>query len=359
MRELARHFVTSYTSVPLVPVDIRAADGAKSLTDEARAMIPSAEQARLRQEAVTWVIRLQNHRLSPEERRAFDDWHAQSPAHAQMFQRVSALWDDPDLRAAAVHSAEASSSILSGSRLTAVRRWVPYAAALAASVVLLIMAALYLDVVTRLQADYLTAVGERRTIELPDHSLMTLNTQSAVALSFDETARHIRLLKGEALFQVRHDPDRPFVVETAQSATRAVGTEFVVRADAGRDRVTVLEGIVEVVAAGGAGAQARVRAGSQIQAEAGRVGQPHAVDLSTASAWVRGRLVVDGVPLAQVLDEVRRYYPGAIVLWNPRVGEIRVTGTYSMDNPSSVLSLLVKTVPVHMIGFSDRLAILF
>ncbi len=249
--------------------------------------------------------------------------------------------------------------MLSGSRLTAIRRWAPYAVALAASVVLLVIAALYGDVATRLQADYRTAVGERRTIELPDLSLMTLNTQSAAAVSFDGSARHIRLLKGEALFHVRHDPDRPFVVETAQSATRAVGTAFVVRAEAGRDRVTVLEGIVEVVAAGGTGAQSRVSAGSQIQAEAGRVGQPHAVDVSTASAWVRGRLVVDGVPLAQVLDEVRRYYPGAIVLWNPRVGDIHVTGTYDMDNPSNVLSLLVKTVPVHMIGFSDRLAILF
>jgi transmembrane sensor len=322
-------------------------------------MIPSAEEARLRQEAVTWVIRLQSHRLLPEERRAFDDWQAHSPAHAQMFQRVSALWDDPDLRAAAAQAAEASSPIFSGSRLAVFRRWAPHAAALAASVVLLVMAALYVDVATRLQADYLTAVGERRTIELPDHSLMTLNTQSAVALSFDGTSRQIRLLRGEAFFQVRHDPDRPFVVETAQSATRAVGTAFVVRADAGYDHVTVLEGIVEVGAAGGAGAQARVSAGSQIHAEAGRVGQPHSIDLSTASAWVRGRLVVDGVPLTQVLDEVRRYYPGTIVLWNPRVGDTHVTGTYDLDNPSSVLSLLVKTVPVHMIGFSDRLAILF
>ena len=322
-------------------------------------MIPSAEETRLRQEAVTWVIRLQSHRLLPEERRAFDDWQAHSPAHAQMFQRVSALWDDPDLRAAAVQVAEASSPIFFGSRLAVFRRWAPRAAALAASVVLLVMAALYGDVTTRLQADYLTAVGERRTIELPDHSLMVLNTQSAVALSFGGTSRQIHLLKGEAFFQVQHDPDRPFVVETAQSATRAVGTAFVVRADAGRDQVTVLEGVVEVGAAGGAGAQARVGAGSQIHAEAGLVGQPHPVNLQTASGWLRGRLVVDGDPLAQVLDEVRRYYPGTIVLWNPRAGDIRVTGTYDMDNPSNVLSLLVKTVPVHMIGFSDRVAILF
>lgn len=322
-------------------------------------MIPSAEETRLRQEAVTWVIRLQSHRLLPEERRAFDDWQAHSPAHAQMFQRVSALWDDPDLRAAAVQVAEASSPIFSGSRLAVFRRWAPYAAALAASVVLLVMAALYGDVSTRWKADYRTAAGERRTIELPDHSLMTLNTQSAVALSFDGSSRHIHLLKGEALFQVRHDPDWPFIVESAQSSTRAVGTAFVVRSDAGRDQVTVLEGVVEVGAAGGAGAQARVGAGSQIHAEAGLVGLPHPVNLQTASGWLRGRLVVDGVPLAQVLDEVRRYYPGTIVLWNSRAGDIRVTGTYDLDSPSNVLSLLVKTVPVHMVGFSDRLAILF
>ncbi|WP_121989841.1 FecR family protein [Nitrospira lenta] len=320
-------------------------------------MISSAEEARLRQEAVAWVIRLQGQGLLPDERRAFDDWHAQSPAHAQMFHRVSALWDDPDLRAAAVHTAETASSKLSGFRLFAIRRAVFSATALAASVILLIMAALYFDVATRWQADYRTAVGERRTIELPDHSLMTLNTQSAVAVAFDGTARHIRLLKGEALFHVQHDADRPFVVATAQSATRAVGTAFVVRAEAGRDQVTVLEGIVEVGA--GAGPHARVSAGLQIETEAGRVGRPYAVDVSTASAWVRGRLVVDDVPLAQVLNEVRRYYPGTITLWNPRAGEIHVTGTYDMDNPSSVLALLVKTVPVHMLSVSDRLAILF
>lgn len=319
-------------------------------------MIPSAEETRLRQEAVTWVIRLQGRCLLPEERRAFDDWHAQSAAHAQMFQRISILWDDPDLRAAAVHAAETASSILSGSRPAASRRWVPDAAALAASVVLLVMAALYVDVATWLQTDYRTAVGERRTIELPDRSIMTLNTQSAVALSFNGRARHIRLVKGEAFFQVQHDPDRPFVVETAQSATRAVGTAFVVRAGEARDRVTVLEGIVEV---GVAGAQARVSAGSQIEAAMGAVGQPRSVDLQTVSGWLRGRLVVDGVPLAQVLDEVRRYYPGMIVVWSPQVGDIHVTGTYDIDNPVSVLTFLAKTVPVHMFSFSDRLAILF
>lgn len=356
---MARYFVTGYTSAPLVLVDIQTADGVRPIADEARAMNPSPEEVRLRQEAVTWVIRLQGRCLLPEERRAFDDWHAQSPAHAQMFQRVSTLWDDPDLRAAAVHAAETSSLILSGSRPAAIRRWLPYAAAFAASVVLLVMAGLYVDVATWLQTDYRTAVGERRTIELPDHSLMTLNTQSAVALSFNERVRHIRLAKGEVFFQVRHDPDRPFVVETAQSATRAVGTAFVVRAGEARDRVTVLEGIVEVGVAGSAGAQARVSAGSQIQAEGGLVGQPHSIDLLTESEWLRGRLVVDGVPLAQVLDEVRRYYPGMIVLWNPRVGDIHVTGTYDIDNPAYVLSFLAKTVPARMFSFSDRLAILF
>jgi len=118
----------------------------------------------------------------------------------------------------------------------------------------------------------------------------------------------------------------------------------------------VLEGMVEV---GAAGSQARVSAGSQIEAAKGAVGQPRAVDLLTESGWLGGRLVVDGVPLAQVLDEVRRYYPGMIVLWSPHAGDIHVTGTYDIDNPVSALSFLAKTVPVHMFSFSDRLAILF
>lgn len=74
-------------------------------TDESSDMVPSEEGARLRKEAVAWVIRLHRGGMSPEDRRAFDAWQAKSLAHARMFQKVFAVWDCAELRAAAAVAA--------------------------------------------------------------------------------------------------------------------------------------------------------------------------------------------------------------------------------------------------------------
>ena len=326
-------------------------------TDESGDMVPSSEESELRKEAVAWVIRLQNDGPSPEDRRAFESWHAQSPAHALMFQKVSSVWDSPDLRQAAVAVAKAEPSLFK--RETVWRRRSMLAAA---CVIVLAMVAAQFEVAMRWQADYWTGVGERRAVELPDRSIATLNTQSAIATSFDDTARRVRLLKGEAFFNVRYDSDRPFIVESADTATRATGTAFVVRAEPGGDQVTVIEGAVAVDAIG-AGREAIppaiVTSGSSIRKEQGRLGHPYAVDVSAVSAWIRGRLVVNGVPFAQVIDELRRYYPGTIVLWNRAIGEMLVTGTYDLADPAKALSLLTQTLPIQKVGLTDRVVILY
>lgn len=326
-------------------------------TDESGDMLPSEEEARVRKEAVAWVIRLQNDSLLPDDRRAFDAWHARSTAHALMFEKVSSVWDSPDLREAAGAAAKAEPSLFK-TKAT----WHRRSMLAAACFILLAMAAVHFDVVTRWQADYWTGVGERGTVELPDRSIATLNTQSAIALSFDGTVRRVRLLKGEALFNVRHDPAHPFIVESADTAIRAVGTAFIVRAEPGGDQVTVTEGTVEVGATSSrreATPPAIVTAGSQIRMEQGRLGRPYAVDVASASAWLRGRLVVNGVPFAQVIDELRRYYPGTIVLWNHAIGEMQVTGTYNLEDPAKVLSLLTQTLPIQKVSVADRFVVLF
>ena len=70
-------------------------------TDESSEMVPSEEESQLRREAVAWVIRLHRGGMPPEDQRAFDAWHAQSSAHAHMFQKVFTVWDSAELRAAA------------------------------------------------------------------------------------------------------------------------------------------------------------------------------------------------------------------------------------------------------------------
>lgn len=321
-------------------------------TDDSGQMTQSEQDTTLRKEAVAWVIRLQNERISPEDRRAFEAWLGQNPVHAQMYGKVSTVWDSPELSAAA-----ASSRLHPFNAKPVVSRrwpiWVVVCAGLAA------ISLMQLDLATRWQADYRTEVGERRTVELPDRSIATLNTQSAIALLFDDEVRRIRLLEGEVLFRVQREEARPFLVESPEAAVRAVGTAFVVNATSTEEHITVLEGTVEVRSNGQAVSPVAVTAGSQIRIEQGRPGRPYAVDVPTASAWLRGRLVVNGVPFAQVLDELRRYHPGTIMLWNHRVAETSVTGTYNVDDPVAALELLVKTVPLSMVGVTNRLVLLF
>ncbi len=318
-------------------------------------MVLSEEEARLRKEAVAWVIRLQNSRISQEDRRTFEVWQAQSPQHALMYRKVSTVWESPELSTAAT-VVEGHASMSFRAKTSRRRRWSIVAAA---CVVLLVIAADCLDLATRWRADYRTGAGEWRTVELPDRSIATLNTQSAIALLFDNGVRRVRLLKGEVLFNVQQDAARPFIVDGTATAVRAVGTAFVVRTESSGEHITVLEGTVEVGDRGTTDSPAIVMAGSRIDMQEGRLGRPYAVDASAASAWLRGRLVVHGVPFAQVLEEMRRYYPGTIVLWNQHVGETKVTGTYNVDDPVAALELLVKTVPVSMIGLADRLVLLF
>ncbi|MCC6141403.1 MAG: FecR family protein [Nitrospira sp.] len=328
-------------------------------SDEQRRVTPNDREAGIRHEAIAWVVRLHNSRIQPEDQRTFEAWRAQSADHARMFDALSGVWNDPEWQAAAVRSAERSPLQRGHGLSGAVRRWPRVVAGIAVCVAVLAIAVFHADLMVRFQSDYRTGTGERQTIQLPDRSTVTLNTQSAIATTFDGTVRRVRLLKGEAFFQVQPDPDHPFIVESREADTRAVGTEFVVRAQPGFDQVTVLEGLVEVRSRGGSRSTAQVPAGAQLQCEQGQLSAPHPVDSDSVSAWLRGRLVVDGVLLAQVIDEVRRYYPGTIVLWDQDLGEIRVTGTYNVDDPAGVLSLLVKTFPLQMVSLTDRLAILF
>lgn len=74
-------------------------------TDYSDDMVLSEEEARLRKEAVAWVIRVQNSGLLQEDRRAFEAWQAQSPRHTLMYRKVSTVWESPELSAAAAVAA--------------------------------------------------------------------------------------------------------------------------------------------------------------------------------------------------------------------------------------------------------------
>jgi transmembrane sensor len=209
--------------------------------------------------------------------------------------------------------------------------------------------------------EFETATGEQRTFELEDGSVVSLNTHSRVAVRLGTHAREVRLLRGEALFHVAHDPSRPFLVSTDDAVVQAVGTQFdVYRRDDGTV-VAVLEGRVNVTtapahaasgsaatpAAGrGAPRVAAVRSlGASQEAQVSHDGSVSIREVSNVSdtvAWRERRLIFRDQTLEQIVGEFNRYRAHPIRLEGSGVSERVYTGVFDADDADSLLQVLAR-----------------
>ncbi|CAM4024313.1 Protein FecR [Pseudomonas reidholzensis] len=193
-------------------------------------------------------------------------------------------------------------------------------------------------------ADQRTASGERRRLELPDGSQLTLNSDSAVNLGFDASQRGLVLLAGEIMIETAADP-RPFFVTTGQARLQALGTRFVVRQHLGITQLSVLEHAVAVQPQL-AGQAVRIEAGQGMRCNSREVLEQHKLALGEGE-WANGRLVIDGWPLERVLAELGRYRPGYLGC-APQVAGLRVSGSFPLDDPEQALVALARALPIEV-----------
>lgn len=289
--------------------------------------------------ALDWLIRLEE--ADPAEREAFILWLDADPAHAAAFDQAERAWNSSLAGAVAVRTAArlapAPTVALptphapAGTRRR--RRWSRWATA--ASLILAVLVGTQMDLPTRLQADVITARGEQQRLPLEDGSQVMLDSASALALDFDARTRRARLLRGAAYFDVARDPSRPFLVEAGSTQIRVVGTAFAVRYLDEQVRVSVERGIVEV----SVGSESiRLSAGQEASLSDGRMSVQRSTGQSLA--WVKGRLAFEDVPLSDILDELRRHYPGWILVADAELESLAVTGNYRLDNPLVTLRAL-------------------
>jgi transmembrane sensor len=227
---------------------------------------------------------------------------------------------------------------------------------------------------------YETTKGEQRKLILPDGSRVSLNSDSAIEVTFTTQARDIRLLKGEGLFEVVHEQSRPFVVTARENQVVAVGTVFNVRFDHEDITVTVLEGKVAVVPTqdnklttnatlaienlpdqpSGAGLSSGVllELGRQIRVSRhGVIAAPQEVHADNVTAWNRGMMIFDGVSLREVAREMSRYIDGDIQV-DDAVANHLVTGGIKISDRDTMLGLLLEVVPIQLVNKNPKLTIL-
>lgn len=200
---------------------------------------------------------------------------------------------------------------------------------------------------------YETDVGERRVVTLADGSLMRLNTDTAVTVDLAPGQRSIRLLRGEASFDVAHDKARPFVVAADDARVRAVGTAFTVRLRRDLTEVTVSEGIVGV-RDGGKG-ERHVAAGNAAAVRRGTIAVTALAhtDIQRRLAWQDGRLSFDGDTLEQAVDEFNRYRTVPIVIGDPALAGVRIGGTFRSDRSADFARALEQSFGIRAIEGGD------
>jgi len=334
-------------------------------------------------EAVDWFLKLQETAAAEADRQDFSEWLLRSPAHVEEYLRVASSWSlvnvgaKGDLEAAALVAAakahgdtdnvvalpsrlgrrsppagSESGRVLSG------RKW--RAAALVASLVLgIALWGTYLSWPSTMT--FQTVVGEQSSFTLQDGSVVFLNTNSKVRVGWLPSERHIELVRGEARFKVARDASRPFTVATATAAVRALGTVFNVRFEPLSTQVAVLEGQVEVTVAratepapgapvtaneGSTAVQSpaveRVRLAAGERAAVTRRGiQTNAGPLiESVMAWTERRVVFRDQPLDAVIQEFNRYRMHPLVLDDPPLAALRISGVFDLNDPESLIAYL-------------------
>lgn len=303
------------------------------------------------QAALQWQVVLWSGEVTPEERRAFEQWLGDDPAHRQAWQRVQRVAEQlhavpSSIAAPALRSARAAA----GSRNR--RRAVLRSLALLAGAGIAAYAVRETPQWQFATADYRTARGERRELVLPDGTQITLNTATAVDLRFTAQERRLVLLSGEVLVATAPDNQplqRPFLVETGEGTIRPLGTRFTVRrleeTSPVQSLVQVLEGTVEIAPRDG-DAPLRLRAGQKAVFSRSLVEASAPVD-PIDTAWLRGLLVAERMRLADFITELGRYRSG-VLRCDPSVADLVISGVYPLDDSDAILQSVAQALPVRI-----------
>jgi transmembrane sensor len=291
----------------------------------------------INEQAARWAVRADPGPLSPEDQQELDAWLIADPRHRGAYVRARAQWVDLD-RLAALHGPASSVTTSADARPGISRRQLLAASVAAVSVV---GGGLSWIILRRGREHYMSGIGEVRRIALEDGSTLMLNTATEVTVQFSERQRNIRLIRGEALFEVAHDTARPFLVRVNDIAVRAVGTAFAVRLEAAQVDVTVTEGIVEVAGPALGSDQAasaasrpkaqRVAANERVVIMLARAPEVRPIAPAEADrqlAWREGMVSFNGEPLQTAVAEINRHNRRQIVIDDPALAKKPVVGIF-------------------------------
>lgn len=185
---------------------------------------------------------------------------------------------------------------------------------------------------------YATQIGGHETIVLADGSKVELNTDTVLRSQVGAHERLVTLERGEAYFQIAHDPKHPFVVMAGDHRVTDLGTKFLVRRDNKNLEVAVTEGRVQLDTPDGR-LQSPVlltrHEAASVHDSKVFVTRKTAQSLTNELGWRHGFLVFDHTSLADAVAQFNRYNRGKLVIADPATARLTMDGTFPIDGISA------------------------
>lgn len=301
----------------------------------------------LRDEAVTWLVRVQSDTATAEDWSALTAWLEGSEARVAAFEDAELILADLDARRSEIAEGlpPPSPNVVSfpkRSSSPATRRvWV--GAAIAASLAVMVGGPALWRASQGPLTTYETRPGEVREIALADGSRVTLDGGSKLSVRLGWRERRVEMGLAQASFDVAKDASRPFVIGVGDQRVRVVGTEFNIRHDVGSVRVTVRRGVVEVAQRDKAGAAPiRLTVGQELRHRHGSATSAvRRVEPAAAFAWSQGQIIAENETLGDIVADLNRRFPVPIRL-GPGLATKRFSGVLALDDQDAVVRLLAR-----------------
>jgi transmembrane sensor len=303
--------------------------------------------------AAVWMAR-RDAGWSATDQAEFQAWFDASPENTLAWAKVDAAWHVLDLPR---HDGLAQSFALQlavRQRRRRMRRsaFACIALATAAGLALMLVAP-----VGQLEPAPVTAAPQLvRSLQqvLPDGSVVDLNRNAEIVVEYTSARRTVRLVRGEAHFDVKSQVARPFVVRAGGVDVRAVGTAFAVRLDADAVDVLVTKGSVEVEAPAETASASGLPPVATVMISAGDcVSMPmaavkalpatesvSAAEIARRLQWRGPRLELSGTKLADAIATLNKTSRVQVTIADAGLAQLRMSGVFRADDLEGFVDVL-------------------
>jgi len=362
--------------------------------------INNIKNQQIAEEAASWAVHIDQDSLTPKLKKDLMLWLKESPIHVEELLLANSLMSslndvdktktinierliaEIDFSVVSFNKKTASSAINREPELTpaaSFKNILPTMLALSAVVLIVLTINLSKPPIgSTLEPEVLhTQVGEQRSLTLDDGSTIFLNTNTQIKVNYRQDVRMIELSKGEALFKVAHDPNRPFQVYSDGSMTQAIGTVFNVEQTNKGTEIAVVEGKVFVQPVnlknidiysknnplqirqplGEENKQDKfiLTVGEQVSvAQNGSVSVKVNQDLDKITSWRMRRLIFKSESLQSIVQEFNRYNHSKIMLDDVSLKAIKFSGVFDANDPYSFVKFLELSSDIKVAQISDN-----